>query len=318
MSDSGAMEIQSVRTRLVVALGGNALLRRGEPAEAETQRQNVVQAAAALATLADEHELVITHGNGPQVGLLALEADAYKAVAPYPLDVLGAESQGMIGYLLAQALRGTVEQDVVAVVTQVVVDAQDPAFAQPSKPIGPVYSRNEAQQLAVERDWVVAPDGQCFRRVVASPQPLEIVELAAIENLLGSGVIVVCAGGGGIPVVAEGRRLTGVEAVIDKDLTAALLAEKLGAQRLVMVTDVAYVERDWGTAAAEPIKHATPASLREMMFAPGSMSPKIDAACRFVERTGGEAAIGSLTDLAAVARGQAGTQIATRIAASVA
>jgi len=303
--------------RLVVALGGNALLRRGEPAEAETQRQNVLRAASALAALAGEHQLVITHGNGPQVGLLALEAEAYKAVAPYPLDVLGAESQGMIGYLLAQALRGKVEQDVVAVLTQVVVDRHDPAFAQPTKPIGPVYSRDEAERLAAEHGWTVAPDGDSFRRVVASPKPCEIVELGAIENLLRSGAIVVCAGGGGIPVVADGRQLSGVEAVIDKDLTAALLAEKLGAGRLVMLTDVAYVERNWGSTAAEPIGNATPASLRELMFAPGSMGPKIEAACRFVERTGGEAAIGSLAELADVARGHAGTQIANPVAAAV-
>jgi carbamate kinase len=302
--------------RLVIALGGNALLRRGEPAEAETQRQNVLQAASALVALASDHELVITHGNGPQVGLLALEADAYKAVAPYPLDVLGAESQGMIGYLLTQALRGAVEQEVVAVLTQVVVDADDPAFAQPTKPIGPVYDEEEAQRLAAEQGWTVAPDGDYFRRVVASPKPCEIVELDAIEDLVSSGAIVVCAGGGGIPVIAEGRRLRGVEAVIDKDLTAALLAEMLGAERLVMLTDVPHVERHWGSAAAEPIRQATPASLREMMFAPGSMGPKIEAACRFVERTGGEAAIGSLAELAAVARGHAGTQIAIPVPAA--
>jgi len=303
--------------RVVIALGGNALLRRGEPAEAENQRQNVLQAASALAALASEHELVITHGNGPQVGLLALAADAYKAVAPYPLDVLGAESQGMIGYLLAQALRSRVEQEVVAVLTQVIVDPHDPAFAEPTKPIGPVYNRDEAQRLAADHGWTVAPDGRSFRRVVASPKPQEIVELGAIESLLHGRAIVVCPGGGGIPVVADGRRLNGVEAVIDKDLTAALLAEKVGAQRLVMLTDVPYVERNWGSAAAEPIKHATPASLRQMMFAPGSMGPKIEAGCRFVERTGGEAAIGSLAELAAVARGHAGTQIAIRVAASV-
>lgn len=302
--------------RLVIALGGNALLRRGEAAEAETQRQNVLQAASALAALASEHELVITHGNGPQVGLLALEGDAYKAVAPYPLDVLGAESQGMIGYLLAQALRGEVEREVVAVLTQVVVDADDPGFAQPTKPIGPVYGEEEARRLAAEHGWTVAPDGDSFRRVVASPKPLEIIELDPITNLLSSDAIVVCAGGGGVPVVADGRRLSGVEAVIDKDLTAALLAEEVGAERLVMLTDVPYVERDWGTTAAEPIKQATPASLREMLFAPGSMGPKIEAACRFVERTDREAAIGSLADLVAVAHGQAGTQIATRVTAA--
>jgi carbamate kinase len=303
--------------RLVVALGGNALLRRGEPAEAATQRNHVRDAALALAAVAGDYELVITHGNGPQVGLLALEADAYKAVAPYPLDVLGAESQGMIGYLLVQALRGEVEREIVAVLTQVVVAADDPAFARPSKPIGPVYDLEEAQRLAAEHGWTVASDGRYFRRVVASPQPREIVELGAIENLLGSGAIVVCAGGGGIPVVADGRRLDGIEAVVDKDLTAALLAEELDAARLVMLTDVPYVERGWGSAATAPIRQATPAELRQLSFASGSMAPKIDAACRFVERTGGEAAIGSLTELAAVARGDAGTQIALRVAAAL-
>jgi carbamate kinase len=302
--------------RLVIALGGNALLRRGEPAEAETQRQNVVEAASALAAIAGEHELVITHGNGPQVGLLALEADAYKDVTPYPLDVLGAESQGMIGYLLAQALQATVEQEVVVVLTQVVVDPHDPAFMQPTKPIGPMYDREQAEHLATEHGWTIAPDGASFRRVVPSPEPCGIVELAAIEELLASGAIVVCAGGGGIPVVADGRRMRGVEAVIDKDLTAALLAEKVGAERLVLLTDVPYVERNWGSARAEPIRHATPTLLRELLFANGSMGPKVEAACRFVERTGGEAAIGSLADLAAVARGQAGTQIVTRLTAA--
>jgi carbamate kinase len=298
--------------RIVVALGGNALLRRGEPAEAETQRHNVLEAASALAALAGEVELVITHGNGPQVGLLALEADAYKVVSPYPLDVLGAESQGMIGYLLVQALRNEVDRDVVAVLTQVVVAADDTAFAAPMKPIGPIYSREEAQRLTAEHGWTVAPDGPHYRRVVASPEPQEIVELAAIESLAGAGAIVVCAGGGGIPVVADGRRLRGVEAVIDKDLTAALLAEKLGAELLVMLTDVPYVERDRGSPAARAIELTTPAELRRMTFAAGSMGPKVDAACRFVERTGGEASIGALADLAAVARGEAGTRVAER------
>jgi carbamate kinase len=300
--------------KLVIALGGNALLRRGEPAEAETQRRNVVHAASALAALATEHELVITHGNGPQVGLLALEADAYKEVAPYPLDVLGAESQGMIGYLLVQALRAVVDQDVVALVTQVVVDPRDPAFTHPTKPIGPIYNRARAERLAAEHGWTVAPDGPSFRRVVPSPKPREIIELAAIEQMLQAGAIVVCAGGGGIPVVAEGRRLRGVEAVIDKDLTAALLAEEIGAERLVMLTDVPYVERNWGTVAAEPIRQVTPSSLRQLTFAAGSMGPKIEAGCLFVERTGGEAAIGSLSELANVVGGRAGTQIAVRTA----
>jgi carbamate kinase len=296
-------------SRLVVALGGNALLRRGEPAEADTQRRNVAAAAAALAGLADEHELVITHGNGPQVGLLALEADAYDAVKPYPLDVLGAESQGMIGYLIVQALRAESTASVVALLTEVVVDADDPAFGRPTKPIGPVYTAGEALRVTAEHDWAVAADGEHYRRVVPSPEPREIVEIEAVETLLASGSIVVCAGGGGIPVVRVGNRLRGVEAVIDKDLTAALLAERLHADRLVILTDVAHVELGWRTPAAAPIAEATTAELRQLEFAAGSMGPKVEAACRFVERNGGDAAIGSLAELEEVAAGRAGTRV---------
>jgi carbamate kinase len=295
--------------RLVVALGGNALLRRGEPAEAETQRRNVVAAAAALARLAEGNELVVTHGNGPQVGLLALEADAYHAVKPYPLDVLGAESQGMIGYLIVQALRAEAACSVVALLTEVVVDAEDPAFGRPTKPIGPVYTAAETLRVTTEHDWTMAPDGPHYRRVVPSPEPREIVEIDAVETLLGSGSVVVCAGGGGIPVVRLGRRLRGVEAVIDKDLTAALLAEQVHADRLVILTDVPCIEREWGTPAASPIEHTSPAELRRLEFAAGSMAPKVEAACRFVERTGGEAVIGSLSELAEVAAGRAGTRV---------
>jgi carbamate kinase len=305
-------------SRLVVALGGNALLRRGQPLEAEIQRANVWKAAHAIAELAAEHELVLTHGNGPQVGLLALEADAYPAVEPYPLDVLGAESQGMIGYLLVQALRGETDASVVAVLTEVVVAADDPAFARPTKPIGPVYSRSEARRVAAEHGWDVARDGDHYRRVVPSPQPREIVELDSVVTLLREGSIVVCAGGGGIPVVREGGRLRGVEAVIDKDLTAALLAEQLEAERLVILTDVPYVERGWETETPVPIEHATPAELRRLEFASGSMAPKIEAACRFVERTGGDATIGSLAELAEVAAGRSGTLVHAAVAQSIA
>jgi carbamate kinase len=264
-----------------------------------------------LAALADGHELVITHGNGPQVGLLALEADAYKAVAPYPLDVLGAESQGMIGYLLVQALGNALRnRDVVGVLTQVAVDADDPAFASPSKPIGPAYSAREARDLGHERGWPMAADGIYYRRVVASPEPREVVEARSIELLVETGAVVVCAGGGGIPVVREHRRLRGVAAVVDKDLTAALLAETLGAERLVLATDVRHVERGWGTARAVPIETATPDDLRRSTFAAGSMGPKVEAACRFVERTGGTCAIGALSEVEGLVLGLAGTQIA--------
>lgn len=300
--------------RVVVALGGNALLRRGESAEAATQRAHVLEAASALATLASDHELVITHGNGPQVGLSALEADAYKAVAAYPLDVLGAESQGMIGYLLVQALTNEHPGcDVVALLTQVVVDVNDPAFAHPTKPIGPVYTEQEARRLTIERGWTIARNGRFFRRVVASPEPKALVELRIVQRLVAAGTVVVCAGGGGIPVVAEAGGLRGIEAVIDKDLTAALLAEEIGADRLIMLMDVPYVERDWGTEAASPIEVATPDQLRQLSFAPGSMGPKIEAACRFVEATRGDAVIGSLEELAAISRGESGTRIAAAV-----
>ena len=298
------------RERVVVALGGNALLRRGEPAEAEIQRGNILAAAAALAAAASEHDLVITHGNGPQVGLLALEAEAYHDVKPYPLDVLVAETQGMIGYLLAQALQNELlDRDVVTIETQVLVDAHDPAFHAPSKPIGPVYDAGEAQRLAEERGWTVAPDGRYYRRVVPSPQPLGIVELRAIELLIERGAVVVCAGGGGVPVVRTEAGLRGVEAVIDKDLTAAVLAEEVGADRLVLATDVPFVERAFGTPSALAIPLATPRDLRDEHFADGSMGPKVEAACRFVERTGGEAVIGALSEIKALANGTAGTLI---------
>lgn len=297
--------------RIVVALGGNALLRRGEPAEATSQRENVVRAVDGLAPLATGHGLVVTHGNGPQVGLLALQADAYRDVRPYPLDVLGAESEGMVGYLLEQELHNRLPgTEVAALLTQVVVDPHDPGFDAPSKPIGPVYDETRAHTLAVERGWVIARDGSGFRRVVPSPAPLEIVELRTITVLLDAGVVVICTGGGGIPVVrAPDGALHGVEAVIDKDLASALLAESIGADRLLLLTDVSAVKHAFGTPEATPIPRATPAELRRERFAAGSMGPKVDAACRFVERTGRTAAIGALEDAVAVLGGSAGTQV---------
>jgi carbamate kinase len=298
-----------MRPLAVVALGGNALLRRGEPAEASRQQANVRAAARSIAALHETHRLVVTHGNGPQVGLLALQAEAYDAVKPYPLDILGAETEGMIGYLLDQALLNELPAGsrVATLLTQTVVDPADPAFAVPSKPIGPVYAPGEGERLAAERGWTVRPDGPHVRRVVASPQPAGIVEIETIRLLLDAGVLVVCAGGGGIPVVFTPSGLTGVEAVIDKDLSAALLAEKIGADFLLMLTDVAEVEAGWGTPAAHPIRHASPAELRGMDFAAGSMGPKVEAACRFVERTGGRAGIGRLDQAAAILRAEAGT-----------
>jgi carbamate kinase len=298
--------------RIVVALGGNALLKRGEPAEAAVQRENVQLAAGSVARLAQSREVVLTHGNGPQVGLLALQGEAYREVKPYPLDVLGAESEGMIGYLLEQSLRNELGgRETVTLLTQVLVDADDAAFARPSKPIGRVYSEGDASRLAAERGWTIAPDGAAWRRVVPSPEPRAILELGAIRLLLDAGMLVICVGGGGIPVVSNGAGgFTGVEAVIDKDLSAALLARVLGADFLLLLTDVASVERDWGTPSARPIRSATPRQLRELGFAAGSMGPKVEAACRFVETTGGTAGVGALAAAEAIVRGEAGTRIA--------
>jgi len=297
--------------RVVAALGGNALLRRGEPADAETQRANVRSAVAALAELAREHELIITHGNGPQVGLLALQGESYDAVPPYPLDVLGAESEGMIGYLLDQELVNALDGGRVAtLLTQVIVSADDPAFGRPTKPIGPVYDRVTAERIAAERSWAIAPDGDRWRRVVASPEPRAIVELDTIRLLCDAGVTVVCSGGGGIPVTVDhDGRLRGVEAVIDKDLAATLLAEGLGADALLLLTDVAAVMTEWGTPTARPLRDASVDELRSLGFEAGTMGPKVEAACRFADRTGGISAIGGLTDAAAMLRGEAGTTV---------
>lgn len=298
--------------RIVVALGGNALLRRGERPDAEPQRRNVLHAAEALAPLAGAHELIITHGNGPQVGVLAMESATDPTLSrPFPLDPLGAETQGLIGYWLAQSLHNVLpDREVVALLTQCVVDGADAAFATPTKFVGPIYDEAAANALAGQRNWVVARDGDAWRRVVPSPEPREVVEEGVIRRLVDSGVLVVCAGGGGVPVVrhADGS-LEGVEAVIDKDLTAALLAERLGADALLLLTDVVAVETNYGQADSSPIAHARAADLRSYGFAAGSMGPKVEAACRFAERAGGVAAIGSLTDAEGVLAGTSGTRV---------
>ena len=303
--------------RVVVALGGNALLRRGEPLTAENQRANARVACEALAPLALEHELVISHGNGPQVGLLALQGSAYEAVEPYPLDLLGAQTEGMIGYLIQQELGNVLPfaKRIASLLTLVEVDRDDPAFADPTKPIGPIYEEHEAAGLAAEKGWAFKPDGASFRRVVPSPLPQRIFGLEPIEWLLERDAVVICAGGGGVPVmytdeaVPAGKRLVGVEAVIDKDLASALLARELGADALVIVTDVEAVYSGWGTPEQRPIRRATPAALAGTEFAAGSMGPKVRAACSFVEKTGGLAAIGSIADTAALLRGETGTTV---------
>jgi carbamate kinase len=300
--------------RIVAALGGNAFLKRGEPNTLETQRYHVRRAARALATLAADHTLIITHGNGPQVGLLACQAAAAGG-APYPLDVLGAESEGMIGYLLEQELGNALgTRDVATLLTRTEVRPDDPAFQHPTKFIGPAYTREQAGQIASKRDWHMAADGQCWRRVVASPEPINIVELAAIQHLQAGGFIVICAGGGGIPVVrAVNGELMGVECVIDKDLVAAQLAGRTGADCLLLLTDVPAVFDDWGTAKSRPIRAAHPDELAKYAFPAGSMGPKVEAARRFALHTGGRAHIGALEDAAALVAGHAGTCVSTDI-----
>jgi len=303
--------------RVVVALGGNALLKRGQPLTAENQRANARTACHALAPLALEHELVVSHGNGPQVGLLALQGSAYTAVGPYPLDVLGAQTEGMIGYILQQELGNELpfERHLATLLTMIEVDAADPAFADPTKPIGPLYDAADAERLGSEKGWTFKPDGNSLRRVVPSPLPKRIFEIEPIKALLAQGCVVICAGGGGIPTTytdepsPAGRRLAGVEAVIDKDLASALLAIDLDADVLAIVTDVDAVYSGWGTPEQEAIRTASPAALSSAEFAAGSMGPKVRAACEFVERTGRIAAIGSIADAAALVRGEAGTVV---------
>lgn len=298
--------------RIVVALGGNALLQRGQRPDADVQEANVRRAVAALAPLAAEHELVVTHGNGPQVGVLALQsASDPHLTTPYPFDVLGAQTQGMIGYWLLQAMQNALPgRHIAAVINQTLVAATDPAFDDPTKFVGEVYERAEAERLAAERGWAVRADGDGWRRVVGSPRPLRVVETPLIRLLLESGAVVVCAGGGGVPVVRnESGHLDGVEAVVDKDLTSAALAEALDADALLVLTDVGAVMRDFGTPDQAPITRETPIGLRALDLPKGSMGPKVEAVCRFVELTGGIGIIGALDDVSSLIAGTAGTVV---------
>ncbi len=319
--------------KILIALGGNALLRRDQVLSAENQIENIRSAAAQLARIALAHTLVITHGNGPQVGLLSLQAAAYHGVAPYPLDVLGAQTEGMIGYLLEQELANLlpVSRTITTLVTRVEVDAHDPAFKHPTKPIGPMYTRAQAQLLAKENGWRVAPDGAGFRRVVASPQPLKVIGLQAIKWLLEHDAIVIAAGGGGIPVarnavttastgVVHGgvhSALHGVEAVIDKDLCSGLLATALDVDCLIIATDVAAVFTDWGLPTQQAIDHVTPQVLASIRFPEGSMGPKVAAARKFVLATKKRAVIGSLNEIENMLLGKAGTTISMEGATAV-
>jgi len=297
--------------RVVVALGGNALLKRGEKPTAENQRRNVRAACKALAPLAKENQLVITHGNGPQVGLLALQAASYTEAEEYPLDVLGAQTEGMLGYFIEQELGNMMptETSLASILTMVEVDPEDPAFQNPTKPIGLVFEEEEGKRMAKEKGWSIARDGDGWRRVVPSPEPHRIFELRPIHWLLEKGAVVICAGGGGIPTAynSEGN-LEGIEVVIDKDRASALLARQLGARLLILATDADGVYEDWGSDKAKIIERVTPEQLSGEDFEAGSMGPKVEAACDFVSRTGERAVIGSLSDIAGMVEGVSGTQ----------
>ena len=297
--------------RVVVALGGNALARRGEPMTADYLRSNVRSTCEALAGLARDHELVITHGNGPQVGLLALQNLAYQDVAAYPLDILGAETQGMIGYVVQQELANALvgEREVAGIITTTVVSEDDPAFDRPTKLIGPQYSAQDAAEAAAEYRWTIAKDGNAFRRVVPSPNPIEIVQGPLIRRLLNEGYLCVCVGGGGVPVRTDSKgRHIGVQAVVDKDLASAALAEQIQADTLVMLTDAEYVSQDWGTPQQRDILTASIDAITALPFAEGSMKPKIDAAVR-VAKAGGRALIGPLDRLDDLLARKVGTEI---------
>ena len=300
--------------RVVVALGGNAMLQRGEPMTADRQRANVRIAATQLRPVAVNHQLVLSHGNGPQVGLLALQAAAYTEVEAYPLDVLGAQTEGMIGYVIEQELGNLLppEQPMATILTMVEVDPDDPAFQNPTKFVGPVYTKEQADALQAAKGWTFKADGDHWRRVVPSPEPKQIFEINPIRWLLDHQTVVVCTGGGGIPTMfhrEEHNLLTGIEAVIDKDLASELLAREVEADLLVMATDVDGVYADFGTPQQRRLEKVTPDELRAYEFPGGSMGPKIDAAIRFVERTGKRAAIGALADIEQIVEGKAGTQI---------
>lgn len=302
--------------RIVVALGGNALLKRGEPMTAEVQRRNIRVAAEALAPLAKDHELVISHGNGPQVGLLALQGAAYKADEAYPLDVLGAETEGMIGYIIEQEMGNLLPFEVpfATLLTMVEVDGGDPGFKNPTKFVGPVYEEGEANRIKAEKGWIFKQDGKKWRRVVPSPAPKRIFEIKPIKWLLEKKTIVICAGGGGIPTMYEpgaDRKLVGVEAVIDKDLCSELLARELDADLFIMATDADAVFVDFGTPNAKAIHETSPAALKAFSFPAGSMGPKVDAASHFATTTGKRAAIGALADIAEIAKGNKGTIVSS-------
>lgn len=299
--------------RIVIALGGNALLKRGEPMSMQVQKANAHAAARSIARVVHGNELILTHGNGPQIGLLALQTGAGGAGAPYPLDLLGAETDGMIGYILEQELANVLgEGHVATLLTQIEVDPADVAFGRPTKFIGPQYDANESQRIAIANGWTMARDGAMWRRVVASPDPQRILEMRAIRLLVAAGFVTICAGGGGIPVARDtDGTYRGVECVVDKDLTSALLAEQLDAECLLMLTDVPAVYAQFNTPRAHEIRHASPSEIASFEFPAGSMGPKIEAACRFARQPHRRACIGNLADVEAILAGHAGTTITT-------
>ena len=303
--------------RIVVALGGNALLKRGEPMTAQNQSANIRLAAEQLAKVKPKNELIISHGNGPQVGLLALQHAAYYAqdnkIEPYPLDVLVSQTVGMIGYMLQQELTNLLPATPTqTLVTQVIVDEHDPAFSKPSKPIGQVYTQAEAEKLAAEKGWTVMPDGQYYRRAVPSPKPQDVTGINAVKTLLAQDHIVICGGGGGVPCVKNAQgQLTGVEAVVDKDLATAVIANHLDADLFIIATDVNAACVNFQKEGERKIAKANPAALEALSaeFAAGSMGPKVQAVINFVKATGKDAAIGSLSDIEDIVAGKAGTRV---------
>ena len=299
-----------MKPTVVVALGGNALLRRGDKPTFQAQLANIKIAAVAIAELAKEYQVAIVHGNGPQVGLLALQNLSYDKVPPYPLDVLGAESEGMIGYMLAQELHNLIPSTgVTTLLTRIEVDAEDPSMLDPSKFVGEVYNQEEAAKLAEANNWIMKADGEYMRRVVPSPKPKNIIDKQAIDLLLAAGQIVICCGGGGIPVCRDGKGFRGVEGVIDKDLSATLLAKQIDADKLLILTDADAVYLEWGTENQRALRNTTPAELSEYQFPAGSMGPKVDAVKEFAE-FGGRAYIGALEQGLDVLAERAGTCVA--------
>lgn len=295
---------------IVVAVGGNALLQRGEVMSCENQQKSIDQTAGSLAELSKDYRLVVVHGNGPQVGLLSLQNDAYKGCPSYPFDVLGAETQGMIGYLIQQGLNAAIkDRYTTTILTRIVVDENDPAILDPTKFIGPVYTEDQARELAEHNNWIVKPDGVHWRRVVPSPSPKEVLEIKAIKDLLEKEHLIICGGGGGAPVVEKGDAYVGFEAVIDKDMTAALIAEEIGAEHLLILTDGTHVCLDWGTPKEEKLENVSVKEMRGYNFPAGSMGPKVDACCQFVEKTGQNGHIGDLSCALEIIEGRSGTHI---------